>query len=279
MTYRDYFSRWGPRNEAYFAFDAGITAIARQIRTLPADEPVYLSPISDGHYTVAFVNYGRPALRSFDGRECVVLRDEARQPVTYFTVVREDTRSLPLLQRFWPQGRVEREFVDRAGQLYAAMYRVPAGARPVWAPAHPLAAAFGQRVQVLGFDVQPGEFPARPPLGLTLYMKALARMDTSFTVFVQLLGPQDEAGNALWGQHDSRPCGRRYPTTVWERDEIIVDQYRILFRRPLPAGDYRLIMGLYDLATMERLPLLDAGGNVGGGHVLLAELTVNGNDG
>lgn len=42
--------------------------------------------------------------------------------------------------------------------------------------------------------------------------------------------------------------------------EVVRDPYLVQLAAELPPGDYRLHVGLYLLATMARLPVLDAGG-------------------
>ena len=63
----------------------------------------------------------------------------------------------------------------------------------------------------------------------------------------------NEAGQ-LVAQHDSQPAVGLRPTVDWQPDERIQDQHIIALPADLPAGRYRLIVGLYDAQTGQRVP-------------------------
>jgi hypothetical protein len=85
---------------------------------------------------------------------------------------------------------------------------------------------------------------ARQLVRLTLYWQTTARVESDFTVFVHSL----DVNGLLSGQADAPPLGNRYPTSAWLPGEIVQDI------RLAPAGHaYRV--GLYDLATGDRLPV------------------------
>ena len=114
---------------------------------------------------------------------------------------------------------------------------------------HPQRANLSNRVELLGYDlpsecVSPGQ-----PLSLTLYWRALAPMDTSYTVFNHLVGPTGD----IVGQWDSPPLAGTLPTTEWVAGEIIEDTYRIPVWADAPTGVYRLLVGMYDPVTGQRL--------------------------
>jgi hypothetical protein len=76
-------------------------------------------------------------------------------------------------------------------------------------------------------------------------------------VFVHVVDAQD----GIRGQRDSMPVDGQRPTSGWVSGEIVVDGYRIEIRDGEARGDaYRLAIGLYDPATGERLPVVDAQG-------------------
>jgi hypothetical protein len=107
-------------------------------------------------------------------------------------------------------------------------------------------------------------------LSLALYWRALAPTDTSYTVFVQAV---DKAGVKA-GQLDRLPCNGGCPTTTWRPGDLIGERYDLPVRADAPPGRYQLIVGMYDLATGERLALLDAQGNAVGEHLLLGTVEV-----
>ena len=86
-------------------------------------------------------------------------------------------------------------------------------------------------------------------------------MDRDYTVFVHLVGPYNAATQGpLWGQSDSEPCQRAYPTSVWATGEIIQDTVRIQIPPDAPPGPYQLLSGVYLLETLARLPASDSQG-------------------
>jgi hypothetical protein len=99
--------------------------------------------------------------------------------------------------------------------------------------------------------VKPGE-----PVSLALYWKAILPPSIDYTVFTQLIGPDGQ----VWGQQDNQPQGGRYPTTAWTVDDRVVDRYDLATVEDAPAGTYRLLVGLYDLSTGERLAAIDENG-------------------
>jgi hypothetical protein len=81
-------------------------------------------------------------------------------------------------------------------------------------------------------------------------------MEKSYTVFTHIL---DQAG-WLRGQKDNLPVGGTYPTTEWVVGEIVVDKYEIEVAPEAPPGEYRIEVGMYELATMKRLPVFSEEG-------------------
>ncbi|GIK39165.1 MAG: hypothetical protein BroJett011_29980 [Chloroflexota bacterium] len=80
-----------------------------------------------------------------------------------------------------------------------------------------------------------------------------------YTTFAHLV---DEAGQ-IWGQADRTPHlgGSELPTNQWDEDEWIVDTFQVSLNPDTPPGSYKLLAGLYNPQTLERLPVV--GGNEG----------------
>ncbi len=73
-----------------------------------------------------------------------------------------------------------------------------------------------------------------------------------YKVFLQLL---DEEGK-LVAQRDSEPAGGAMPTTSWQVGLSYKDLHALLIPEDLPAGEYTLIAGLYDINDASaRLPV------------------------
>ncbi|MFN2131554.1 MAG: 6-pyruvoyl-tetrahydropterin synthase-related protein [Anaerolineae bacterium] len=114
-------------------------------------------------------------------------------------------------------------------------------------------------------DVQPGG-----ALEVTLYWQALREMETSYKAFLQVVGP-----DGVLVQVDAVPDGWQRPTTGWVAGEVIADPYVLAIPEDAPAGNYTVIAGLYEEATMQRLRVLDDQGRMVADHVALQEITVH----
>ncbi len=84
----------------------------------------------------------------------------------------------------------------------------------------------------------------------------MAPISQNYTVFVQVLDSSDR----IVGQVDAWPLQGTFPTSQWTPGQIVSDPYVIALSPDLPPGPYRLQVGWYLLATLERLPVLDADG-------------------
>jgi len=123
-------------------------------------------------------------------------------------------------------------------------------------PEHIKMVNLGQEIQLVGYDLANTQASPGQPLPVALHWKAIAQPATNYTVFTQLIGPD----GLVWGQQDNQPQQGRYPTTAWSVEDKVVDRYDILVREDAPAGTYRLLAGMYYLATGERLPAYDENG-------------------
>jgi uncharacterized membrane protein len=117
-------------------------------------------------------------------------------------------------------------------------------------PQHTLDADFAGQIRLLGYDLEHVTGNTGHESRLTLYWQAGAPIDTSYTVFAQLLGP---AGKVR-AQVDSVPQSGGYPTNWWLPGEVVADPLVLQLPPDAPRdASYRLIAGLYDPATGTRL--------------------------
>ncbi len=119
-------------------------------------------------------------------------------------------------------------------------------------------------------DAYPGDV-----LAFSLFWRAEQPVEQDYTVFVQLL----DAGGKLHLQLDRLPVGGFRPTSTWQPDEVIVDNYGLALPTDLAPGRYRLIAGLYLPASMERQMVTSDDGVLLGDHVALGEVIVTQGDG
>jgi 4-amino-4-deoxy-L-arabinose transferase-like glycosyltransferase len=82
-----------------------------------------------------------------------------------------------------------------------------------------------------------------------------AAIDRPLKTFAHLFG---EAG--LVAQHDGQPVGELRPTTTWQPDERVIDQFALRLPPRVLPGAYQLRIGLYDRDTLLRLPAHPPGG-------------------
>jgi hypothetical protein len=114
--------------------------------------------------------------------------------------------------------------------------------------AKPIGTKFGEGI-VLSHALLPETISLREPLEFTLMWAVETAVPQDYTVFVHLLTPE---GEFVAGQ-DGQPLGGLYPTSFWAEGEQIIDG-RSWFT-DVPPGKYQLQVGLYLLATGERLPV------------------------
>jgi len=127
---------------------------------------------------------------------------------------------------------------------------------PVAQPQPLQIALFGDQVELLGYDLDTSDVRPGGTVELTLYWRALRPIDANYTVFVHLV---DMEGKKL-GQMDSEPLNGTYPTSVWPPSTVVRDKHVVPVAEDLVPDEYRLAVGLYELATMERLAAFDQAG-------------------
>jgi hypothetical protein len=123
-------------------------------------------------------------------------------------------------------------------------------------PEYGQVARFGDQIELLGYDLETSRVRPGSTVRVVLYGRALRPMDTAYTVFVHLLGP----AGVMRGQTDRQPLKGTYPTSVWPLDAVVRDEYVVPVAGDAPPGAYRIAVGLYELATLERLPATSATG-------------------
>ena len=125
----------------------------------------------------------------------------------------------------------------------------------------------GNAVKLLGYDLaQPAAMTST--LEITLVWQTLSVPEQSYTAFVHML---DESG-VIVTQSDAPPAGG-YTTDRWIAGEVVSDTHPLTLPANLRPGRYRLVAGLYDAVSGERLPVYDGGGQpLADGAVTLGEV-------
>lgn len=130
---------------------------------------------------------------------------------------------------------------------------------------------FDDQIALLGIDIPNYELQPGGVLDVTLDWQSLASMGADYTLFLQVLDSQDR----IVGQVDSWPLQGTLPTSAWPVGERITDRHLVQLDPDVPAGAYRLAVGWYLLATMERLPVLDSAGNIVDDRVIVPGLSAS----
>lgn len=133
--------------------------------------------------------------------------------------------------------------------------------------AHPSGSSLGDGVRFLGYDLATQNLRTGDTLVMTLYWQAVARMETSYSIFVHVL----DAAGQVRAQRDLLPGNGEAPTPGWIEGEVIADRVEIPLGTDLQAGDYTLEIGMYDPATGVRLPVSEEGSVAIGDHIILGE--------
>ena len=149
--------------------------------------------------------------------------------------------------------------------------RVAVRTRPGEVP-NPISVNFGDRMELVGYElsgrvVRPGE-----QLTVTLYWRGLRPMEVNYTVSVQLVDPQQRKA----AQNDGWPQGGGAPTAAWEAGSLVVDGRPLGVYPDASPGVYDLRVAVYVLEEGEivHLPVIPEGGAMLADHVVLTRVRV-----
>jgi hypothetical protein len=259
----NYFVRWAQLPDLFHAFDVGLWQVGQAIAAQPADKPVYLTPRTADHPTLAFAwttrNGAHPAPITFDGRHAFPLTaGRATSDELYAVIDHEDFRTQLLLPGLFPTATVVSEIIDSQGAPYARFYQRAAGTASQRHPQQPLSATLGDGIALTGYDVQPTPVKAGAILYLQLYWQVSAPPAADWTVFTHLLKREADGALTFITGHDSRPGAGSLPTPRWQAGWQILDEYQLALPADLAPGSYRLAVGLYQ-PNGEQLPATPGG--------------------
>ena len=139
-----------------------------------------------------------------------------------------------------------------------------------WQNAQSIGAKFGQAISLQRFSITSSNIHPGDLLSMLLYWQSAPRVEKDYTVFIHLL---DANGNVR-AQIDAMPGEGRYPTSVWDVDEIVRDNYALRLPNDLAPGNYKIQVGLYEQPSLSRLPVVGADGTELGDHLILGEVTI-----
>jgi mannosyltransferase len=168
----------------------------------------------------------------------------------------------------WLDRRTFKALDSWHGNVRLAIYAVPQEdiSREIQ---HPRQLKIGDEIAFLGYSLASSEVRAGDILQLTLFWQALGEIEERYKVFTHVL----DSRSHIAGQRDAEPVGAARPTTTWQEGEIIADNYGVPVLPATPPGEHQLEIGMYNLETGERLPILEDE-EVLGDHILLEPIQV-----
>ena len=127
----------------------------------------------------------------------------------------------------------------------------------LWRMQHETDIRFGEHIRLAGYDLHTPEPQPGDDLELTLYWNAATTPAANHSLFLHLVDDDDPRPLA---QLDGNPAIPARPTQTWDRPEetLISPRFSLTLPADLPPGDYRVMLGLHNFETGERLPLRDA---------------------
>ncbi|OGQ13366.1 MAG: hypothetical protein A2138_12980 [Deltaproteobacteria bacterium RBG_16_71_12] len=102
-------------------------------------------------------------------------------------------------------------------------------------------AVLGNAVRLHGADLPGAAVAGGDPLALRFYFESLAGLDQDWQVFLHIDAKQ--GSYRIHGDHF--PARGRYSTTLWQKGEVITDQWTGTVPRGAPAGAYDVWIGFY----------------------------------
>ena len=137
-------------------------------------------------------------------------------------------------------------------------------AAPALTGSSPVDLVLGEgQVKLLGYDLDIENAAQGGEIRVTLFWEALLPFVEPHQVFTHLV-----ANGELVAQHDSAPECNMNATTRWEPGQVISDPHIIDIPADFAAQSASLFVGMYNLETLVRLPVLELGGDA----ILLDEI-------
>lgn len=146
-------------------------------------------------------------------------------------------------------------------------FRHHSSGRTVATAQHSLLGSIQKEIEFLGYDMDKLTLRKSTDFPVTLYWRALRPPSVNYQVYVHL---RDKDGK-VWAQSDkANPADT--PTKRWALDRYIRDLHTLALPAVLPAGEYRVYVGLWNDATSERFLAYDEDGVLMGENIALPDI-------
>jgi 4-amino-4-deoxy-L-arabinose transferase-like glycosyltransferase len=93
---------------------------------------------------------------------------------------------------------------------------------------------------LVGFDLPVPQVNPGDGMEVALYWRAERDLDRDYVVLIQLR----DAQGIVWGHEESRPAYGTYPTSQWEKGEVVRDWHDLPVPADTPSGEYELSLAL-----------------------------------
>ncbi|MEM7344680.1 MAG: glycosyltransferase family 39 protein [Chloroflexota bacterium] len=112
-------------------------------------------------------------------------------------------------------------------------------------------AIYAEGIELLNWQVTPDK--ESKTLHVSVTWRATTPLSEDFTTFVHLTAPD----GFVKAQQDQQPFMGIYPTSRWQVDQLLTDQYTLTLNESVAPGEYLLLAGLYHPSTGERLAVVE----------------------
>lgn len=179
-------------------------------------------------------------------------------------------------QRSWPCGGVNQFGVALMCQSFPTKYATS----DIPQPEKPLEAVFGEQIKLRGITIKPLGVFYTPggSVPIELYMQAVADPKRDYRIFVHLCQLCNEPPLAVNDAPPFEGHGDAGRMTTWKIDDPLHVEYSLVLPKDIAAGNYAIIVGIYD-NDGQRLPVVSTqGGVLGGDRLIVATIRVTRTD-
>jgi uncharacterized membrane protein len=146
------------------------------------------------------------------------------------------------------EGWLDNNLFKATDQWYGNVRLVSYASPPTDLDPLPVNYRLGDSIRLTAYGLSSTQIAPGDILQVALNWETDTPQLADYTVFVQVLDPR----NHLVGQRDAQPI---VPTTEWKPGKTVIDGHGVYIEPGTPPGKHRLVAGLYNSATGQRIPV------------------------